>query len=660
MCNIIKVNPLQIEQITMCRIAGFFDTNGHRDYDLSSVLSAMRDSLAHGGPDDAGSFIDNARGLGLGHRRLSIIDLSEQGHQPMTFDNLTLVYNGEVYNYADIGEELEKYGYTFNSTSDTEVVVKAFHKWGIDCLEQFRGMWGFALWDATTNRLTLCRDRFGVKPLYWSLHNGLFLFGSELKALLKHPRFEKRLCSKGLTLYLQYGYIPAPYTIYENVYKLDPAHYLTFDGKNVVKQQYWDHRAQFANDSDAGELAAMPEDAVLSELERLLVESFKLRMIADVPVGLFLSGGVDSSLLTALLQKEYTRPLKTFTIGFREPAFDEANYAREVAKILGTEHSELYCTSQEAFKVIHRYPDLYDEPFADPSGIPTFLVSRLASEQVKVSVSADGADEQFGGYASYVMANTRFAQIDRPPFGSMLRALAKLMSGCTVKAPRLGTFPFASRLLRYGDKFAKLQRVLEQNSVLCRHEAMEKHFALKEVKALVSGTIEAIDRFSLYPHGYFEGLDPFAQMLLDDQRIYLPDDMLAKVDRASMAVALESREPFLDSRLVEFTSRLPMRYKFRNNVRKYALRRILGKYIPERLFQRRKLGFEIPLYDWFKTDLVKLFDAYLGETRILKEKIFKPQAIAGLRAAASLGSKAATHKLWMLLVFEMWHERWMR
>ena len=643
----------------MCRIAGFIDKNYDRNYDLNSVLVAMRDSLAHGGPDDEGAFIDAENGLGLGHRRLSIIDLSMQGHQPMTFENLTVVYNGEVYNYADIGEELEKYGYSFSSTSDTEVLLKAFHKWGYDCVSKFRGMWGFAIWDAKAKKLVLCRDRFGVKPIYWSWNNGLFLFGSELKCFLQHPHFEKKLSSHGLALYLQYGYIPAPYTIYENVYKLEPGYFLTFDGKEPTKQKYWNLREHFAKASDTSDLATMPEEEVLSELERLLTESFKLRMVSDVPVGLFLSGGVDSSLLTALLQKEYSRPLKTFTIGFREPAFDEANYAREVSKVLGTEHSELYCTSEEAFKVIHKYPDLYDEPFADPSGIPTYLVSRLAHEQVKVSVSADGADEQFGGYASYVMAGTQFSRLDRPPFGSMVKSLSGLLSNDMIR-PLFGNHsPFASRIMRYKDKFAKLNSVLEHTSVLHRHEAMEKYFTFKEIAALQTGSNNGHNRFSLYPKDHFEGLDPLAQMLLDDLSIYLPDDMLAKVDRASMAVALESREPFLDSKLVEFTSRLPLRYKIRNNVRKYALRRILGKYVPEHLFQRRKLGFEIPLYDWFKNDLIKLFDTYLDSKRIAQEKIFNNQAIAALRTAASFGSKAATHKLWMLLVFEMWYERWM-
>jgi asparagine synthase (glutamine-hydrolysing) len=640
----------------MCRIAGFFDTHNRRDYDCNSVLEAMRDALRHGGPDDQGAFVDTESGVGLGHCRLSIIDLSMLGHQPMTHDNLTLVYNGEVYNYPEIAAKLKQEGYTFTSTSDTEVVLKAFHRWGPDCVKEFRGMWGLALWDAREKRLTLSRDRFGVKPLYWSWNNGLFLFASELKAFPKHPHFNKRLSNKGLALYLQYGYIPAPYTIYENVYKLEQGFHLVFDGKEPVKREYWDLRNHFAQTSPSSDLAAMDEESVLKELEREMVESFKLRMVADVPVGLFLSGGVDSSLLTALLQKEYTRPLKTFTIGFREPAFDEANYAREVSKVLGTEHSELYCTSQEAFEVIHRYPDLYDEPFADPSGIPTYLVSRLAREHVKVSVSADGADEQFGGYTSYMMAAKKLSRFDHSPFRPLLSVASRLLNNDMI-SPLLGCNRM--RIMRYRDKFAKLQRVLKYESPLKRHEAMEKHIALDEVKALVAGETAAIDRFVRYPEGYFDGLDPFAQMLLDDQSIYLPDDMLAKVDRASMAVALESREPFLDYKLVEFTSRLPTHYKIRNDIRKYALRRILGKYVPHHLFERRKLGFEIPLYDWFKSDLVKLFDAYLDEARIGREKIFNASAIAGLRSAATLGSKAATHKLWMLLVFEMWYERWM-
>jgi asparagine synthase (glutamine-hydrolysing) len=371
----------------------------------------MRDTLVHGGPDDAGIFIDKDFPVALGHRRLSILDLSSLGHQPMDFENLVITYNGEVYNFKEIRKELEKEGYKFISNSDTEVILKAFHRWGFSAVHKFRGMFASALWDKKDKRLILCRDRIGVKPLYYYYKNGLFMFASELKAFHKHPKFEKRLNLTGLSLYLKYGYIPAPYSIFENVYKLKPGHFLVLDQKgNIEEFPYWKVEDYFLKGKEEKDKwLKRSEEELAQELEEILTESFKLRLVSDVPVGMFLSGGIDSSTVCALLSKEGIK-LKTFTIGFYEKEYSEAGYAKKVAEYLGTEHTELYFTPKEAFEIIPKLPEIYDEPFGDSSAIPTYLVSRLARSQVKVSLSADGGDEQFCGYTRYWVISDRLSK----------------------------------------------------------------------------------------------------------------------------------------------------------------------------------------------------------------------------------------------------------
>jgi asparagine synthase (glutamine-hydrolysing) len=387
----------------MCRIAGFWDFNYKGDYDLDSVLTEMRDSLKHGGPDDAGSYIEKNLGLGLANRRLSILDLSPLGHQPMIDDKneIVVVFNGEIYNFQEIKKELENFGYKFKSNSDTEVVIYAYKQWGLDCLSKFRGMFAIAIWDRRSEKLILIRDRIGVKPLYYYFKDGLFMFASETKAFLKHPQFKKEISKEGLFLFFRYGYIFYPYSIWQNVYKLEPGSYLIINkNKNIKKEKYWDLEKVYEKYFEIKD-KNFSENELIENLERILIESFKLRLVSDVPVGVFLSGGIDSSTVTALLQKNISQKLKTFTIGFYEAKYDESQWAKKIAEHLGTDHIEIFCSINEALDIIPKLPEIYDEPFGDSSAIPTHLVSKIAREKVKVILSGDGGDEFFGGYDKY-------------------------------------------------------------------------------------------------------------------------------------------------------------------------------------------------------------------------------------------------------------------
>ncbi|HCP10005.1 MAG TPA: asparagine synthase (glutamine-hydrolyzing) [Thermodesulfobacterium commune] len=637
----------------MCRIAGFLDLSCKGNYPIEQTIISMRDTLSHGGPDDAGVYIDKDFPLALGHRRLAIIDLSPSGHQPMEFENLVITYNGEVYNYTEIRRELEKEGYKFFSSSDTEVILKAFHRWGIHAVHKFRGMFAFAVWDRKAKELTLVRDRVGVKPLYYYYKDGLFMFASELKAFHKHPKFEKRINPIGLSLFLRYGYIPSPYTIFENTYKLKPGHFLKINSKGEIKEEpYWRIESFFEQRKE--DWTNKSEEELEEELEGLLTESFKLRLVADVPVGMFLSGGIDSSTVCALLAKEGVK-LKTFTIGFYEKDYNEAEYAKKVANYLGTDHTELYCTPKEAFEIIPKLPEIYDEPFGDSSAIPTYLVSKLAKSQVKVSLSADGGDEQFCGYSIYWLIADRINKLSKLP---LIKPISKVLD---LIHPDLAlrlyqTFkPILPQYTNFRDKFIKLRNVLKAKDGIGQYELSISYFLDEDLERLgISGSVSITDLIT-----HQNGMDLLSLMMLTDLKTYLPDDILVKVDRATMSVALEGREPFLDHKILEWTSHLPSEYKYRNGVSKYILRKILYKYIPKELIDRPKQGFGVPIYEWFKRDLRKLYQEYLDQDRIKREGIFNHKEVKRL-LDDYLGDRGVNHnKLWFLLVFEMWRERWM-
>jgi len=638
----------------MCRIVGFWDSKYKGNYDISKIIRSMRDTMVHGGPDDAGEYLDIKNRLALGHRRLSILDLSSAGHQPMEFDNLVITYNGEVYNYREIKKELEKYGYSFFSNSDTEVILKAFHKWGFDAVHKFRGMFAFAIWDKKKRKLILCRDRAGVKPLYWYWKDGLFMFSSELKAFHQHPKFNKTLNLKALSLFLQYGYITSPYSIFEYANKLEPGHFLIIEESGKIKKEkYWDIENYFLKGIEEKNLwLKRSEEDLAEELENILTESFKLRLVSDVPVGMFLSGGIDSTTVSALLAKEGVK-LKTFTIGFYEKEYNEAPYAKKIAEHLGTDHTELYCTPKEAFEIIPKLPELYDEPFGDSSAIPTYLVSKLAKIQVKVSLSADGGDEQFCGYTRYWLITDRINRLSNLPFRDTLRFLLDLVSPeFALKAYNL-LKPVLPKYTNFRDKYIKLRNVLKAKDLLDQYDLSLKIFLEEDLTKLgLNSHVSMVNKFSK------NSFDSYSSLMLFDAKTYLPDDILVKVDRATMGVALEGREPFLDHKILEWTSQLPSQFKYKNGQSKYLLRKVLYKYIPSELIDRPKQGFEVPIYEWFKKDLKRLYKEYLSRDRIKEGGIFDYIQVEKL-VNNYFSNKGINHyKVWLLFIFEIWREKY--
>jgi asparagine synthase (glutamine-hydrolysing) len=603
----------------MCRIAGYWDFQYKGGYEMTDTVICMRDRLAHGGPDDAGHWIDPNRGLAFGHRRLSIIDLSSAGHQPMGFRKTVIVYNGEVYNYREVRAELEQGGYAFDSGSDTEVILKAYDRWGPDCVRRFRGMWAFAIWDGRTESLHLCRDRAGVKPLYWYFKDGLLIFASELKAFHEHPGFTKSLDRRSAQLYFQYGYVPAPRAIFEHVRKIRPGHWLTVDRNGAVREsEYWNIKDSYIRGFSAGRSRwrGMTEREIENDLEERLFEAFKLRLVSDVPVGVFLSSGIDSSAVAALLQARSGQRLKTFTIGFYgKKEYDEAPWARKIAEHLGTEHVEHYFEPKEAAEILEKIPSLYDEPFGDSSALPTYLVSSVARRHVKVALSADGGDELFQGYGFY-----------RRAFPTWTHPAMRWISGARWKRKML--------------------------------EAWDRRFQAKRVTAFYPSRLRRGVSL-LRDVDFREGWDlPTALMYLDFVG-YLPDDILVKVDRATMGVALEGREPFLDHRLVEHVAEMPVEYKYRDRVPKYLLRKILYRYVPESLLRRSKHGFSVPLDDpEYRGKLEAMFDHHLSERRLRRTDMIDTRLVRRLLGRWKAG-KIRHDKLWYTLCFQIWAETYL-
>lgn len=637
----------------MCGLAGFVDFSCKSD---KNILVKMTDALSHRGPDDSGYYFQDKKNyhIGLGHRRLSIIDLSNSGHQPMTFQQLTLVFNGEVYNYLDIRKELEFFGYQFESKSDTEVVLKSFHKWGVEAVNKFRGMFAFALWNSQSEKLLLFRDRIGVKPLYWYFHEGVFMFASELKSFSQSNLFKKNLNITALSSFLNFGVVNAPNCIFDNTYKVKSGHYIELDRNGKVNEFcYWDVKKYFLEGEETREIwVQKDENQIALELEELLTDSFNLRMIADVPIGIFLSGGIDSSLVTALLQKDRTNPLRTFTIGFHEKDFDESSAARSIANYLGTHHTELICSPKSAFDVIPMLPTLYDEPFGGPSAIPTYLVSQLASEQVKVSLSADAGDEQFFGYTRYLTTQAYTNKIERFPYsavGSLFNIASNLPYFNTLHHSKL--LPSNIAL-----KYKRLKTYVRKCSYIEKYENLLHTFDASEIKKL-GLDIKQSDHV-YYDHD-LQSLDRRSQMMYYDIKHYLPDNIMTKVDRASMGVSLEAREPLIDHKIIEYTSRLPHELKYKNNVSKYILKKILFKHIPEKMMDRPKKGFGVPIETWFKKDLKELYVAQLNRQKVDQQGIFNGKVVEDLLNTylKSNVSRSHANKLWYLFTFSLWHDK---
>lgn len=639
----------------MCGLAGSLDTRASTaDADLRAVVQRMGDSLRHRGPDDAGVWTDAAAGIALASRRLAVVDISAAGHQPMVSPTgrYVIAFNGEIYNFQSIRRELGDI--PFRGHSDTEVVLASFERWGVaESLARFDGMFAFAAWDRSERALYLARDRFGEKPLYYGRMRTTLLFGSELKALRAHPDFEAELDRDALALYLRHNYIPAPYSIYKKARKLPPAHYLRICGNTEQVTPYWSLRT-VVEQAVANPFRGSEEEAV-ERLDALLRDAVRSRLVADVPLGAFLSGGIDSSTVVALMQQYSSGPVRTFTVGLREAAYDEAASAHRVAQHLHTEHTELYVTPREAMDVIPLLPGIYDEPFADSSQIPTYLVSRLARQQVTVALSGDGGDEVFGGYNRYAWTERLWRHV-----GWLPRPLRRMLaSAITAVSPQSWNtafdtlslaLPGAGKQRLPGFKLHKIAGVLDARDVEDVYLRFTSHWTTPA--ALVLDSAEPPTLIS-DPAQWARLSDITQQMMVLDTLTYLPDDILTKVDRASMAVSLEARVPLLDPALVEFAWSLPLDMKVRGSQTKRILRRVLARYLPRELFERPKWGFGIPLDGWLRGPLRDWVESLLDEHRLRQEGFFDPRPIRKKWAEHLSGFHGEFH-LWDILMFQAW------
>jgi len=558
----------------MCGISGFTDFNKGTD---QAVLEKMNRMLGHRGPDGEGYSLHNhpKATIGLAQRRLSIIDLSEGGKQPKSFGSLHLTFNGEIYNYVEIKDQLIKKGHEFNSHSDSEVILHAWAEWGSEALQQFIGMFAFVLYDEVNQKVFACRDRAGVKPFFYFWKNGLFLFGSELKALLQHQSFTKEINMDAAAAYMQYGYVPAPHCIFKDTYKLKPGHFLELDltTQTMGEEQYCEYI-----DAINKLNAKISLSALITDTEKLLTSSCAYRMVSDVPVGVFLSGGYDSSCVTALLQANNTEKIKTFTIGVPDAGLNEAPFAKEIAKHLGTDHTEYYCTQKEAIEIIPQLPYFYDEPFADSSAIPTSLVSRIAREKVTVALSADAGDEIFAGYNRYDYMLKYGKKLQMIP-GFMRKGATSLMNAIPANS-----IPVLNKTYLFHSRYEKLKSLLKDPSEKGFFKAMSRHLDEKSINSLfkqpVSDLPTAFDSTELNGENH----SILTYMMAIDYQTYLVDDILQKVDRATMSVSLEGREPFLDQRVIEWAAQLPMEYKYNKGNKKFIIKEIVHNIFQGKLW----------------------------------------------------------------------------
>ena len=643
----------------MCGIAGFFDPRGFSSAEAEQLVRSMAYRVVHRGPDDSGVWLDGEQGIALAHSRLSVLELSSAGHQPMisVSGRFVIVYNGEIYNHLELREQLG--GVAWRGHSDTETLLAGIDVWGVSAtLEKCVGMFAFALWDRKDHILILARDRLGEKPLYYGWQGKILLFGSELKVLRVHPSFRGEIDRGALALFLKYNYIPAPYSIYRGIYKLLPGAFVELRSPEIELEPtvYWSAKRR----AEKGQYNLFSGDAgeAGEELERLLRQAVSSQMVADVPLGAFLSGGVDSSTIVSLMQAQSIRPVKTFTIGSYSSGYNEAEHAKKVARHLGTEHTELYVTPEEAMAVIPRLPALYDEPFADSSQIPTFLVAEMARSHVTVALSGDGGDELFGGYNRHYWAplfQGRFGLVPRP-----LRAA--LAMGITRLNPNVWDAVFSSlekflpggwRYVNPGDKLHKLADVLPARSTEEMYQGLvsfwkqtEKLVDMRNDDARMPPVFQAQPVLKDFSH----------RMMYLDLVSYLPDDILVKVDRAAMGVSLETRVPMLDHRVVEFAWQLPHSLKIRNGQGKWLLRQILYKYVPRKLVERPKMGFGVELDDWLRGPLRDWAEALLDEDRLKREGFLNPLPVREKWNEHLTGQRNWAYHLWGVLMFQAWLE----
>jgi len=631
----------------MCGIVGFIDRNRN-----INILNDMLKIQSYRGPDDSGVYFDKKCGVHFGHNRLSIQDLSSQGHQPFVSDceNYVIVFNGEVYNFKNIKIELEKLGYEFISNSDTEVILYSYKEWGIKCIDKFIGMFAFAILDKVEDKLVLIRDRAGVKPLYYYIYEDHFMFSSEIKSFHKHPNFKKEQNLEVLPYFFQFGYIPAPYTIFQNCFKLEAGHYLELKIDNLEFEitKYWD-----VNDFYLQEKFTKSEDEILEDIETILDDAIDLRMVSDVPVGVFLSGGYDSSLVASILAIKQEKKINTFTIGFDDEKYNEAKHAKTIAEYLGTNHTEYYMKNSDMLDLVEKLPFYYDEPFGDSSALPTMIVSKLARQSVIVALSSDGGDEAFCGYSKYFFLN-KFKDIFSNSFKREILKVGLNLFSANIVEYINEKLPKNLKQTNIKDKYTKFQRAINSSSLEEMFENASSYVDKNEIARFlkVSKNKELFKKWEKI--GSIEFLN---QMMAVDYKLFMNDDVLTKVDRATMSVSLEGREPLLDHRIIEYMARVPIDIKYKNKQGKYLLRQVLYKYLPKEIVDKPKSGFQIPLNEWLRCELKPLVLKYL-DIAIMDESIFNIEEIMQLKKRFFDGEDIGT-TIWFILMYQMWKEKWL-
>ncbi|WP_343307691.1 asparagine synthase (glutamine-hydrolyzing) [Chitinophaga niabensis] len=629
----------------MCGIAGFIDFSQKSGQD---TLQKMTDVLLHRGPNDAGyeCYSSGHAVVGLGQRRLSILDLSSSGHQPMHFKQYSMVFNGEIYNFKEIRKELETKGYTFSSGTDTEVLLKGFDCWQEKVMDKCIGMFAFVIYDEQKGEVFICRDRAGVKPLYYYWNENLFLFASELKSFTEHPAFRKDIDEKSVSLFLQYSYIPAPYTVYRNTWKLKPGHYLTLNLQKAIpeEKEYWNVLEAYRQPE-----TKLSEREVIAHTEELMKSAYQYRMVSDVPVGVFLSGGYDSASVAAILQEGSGSRIKTFTIGYKEKQWDESAEAKKIARHLGTDHTEWIIGASDAKDVLHQLPEIYDEPFADNSTVPTTLVSKLASKDVKVVLSADGGDELFAGYNKFNQAIRYTSQLPRG---------VQSLLGAAMSIIQPEVIPYFNKKYNFASRYEKMKLIWQDGKPQQALKYISQYITESEAEYYM-GTATGKYKTNFDLNGELSSIpDPLNKLLAIDYRTFLVDNNLVKVDRATMSVSIEGREPMLDHRLLEFLATVPAALKVKEQTNKYILKTIVHKYIPKSMMDRPKRPFIAPLQEWFKDDLKEQMQYYLAPERLQKSGLFNASHVQELLKKYLDGGRVSHQKLWNILVFQLWYDRW--
>ncbi|SMC76136.1 asparagine synthase (glutamine-hydrolyzing) [Pedobacter africanus] len=643
----------------MCGIAGFLTKEKNINFDKQ--LLSMGEAIKYRGPDDFGVWFDENNGIGLSHRRLSILDLSPLGHQPMLSESrrYVMIFNGEIYNHLDLRKELSNrfLEIKWRGYSDTETVLKSIDLIGIEStVNSLIGMFAIALWDRENALLYLIRDRIGEKPLYYGWQGDTFLFGSELKALKTHTAFNGEIDKDALSLYFRYNYVPSPYSIYKGVSKLTPGSILTVSLNKPMPSviKYWDLKAVISENNDERLQNNLQPDELPQKLDDLLQDAIKRQMMSDVPLGAFLSGGIDSSTIVGIMQSQSSQPIKTFTIGFDEKKYNEAVHAKNIAEYLKTDHTELYVQAKDTLAVIPKLPTMYDEPFADSSQIPTYLITKLAKRNVTVSLSGDAGDELFGGYNRYIIANHTWSKISGLPL-AVRKLIATTMHGISPGAWNeayalfKGVIPKKHRMMNFGDKMHKSSRVLASMNLEELYNTLTTQWSGEDNVVLGAGLLPTANLQQ------FGDLSNIESMMGLDMLTYLPDDVLVKVDRAAMANSLETRVPFLDHRIVEFAWQVPLNYKLKDGMGKWLLREVLYKYVPKELIERPKMGFSIPIDSWLRGPLKDWAEDLLDEGKMIQEGILNVKPIRTKWIEHLSGKRNWQHHLWTVLMFQAWY-----